>query len=99
MNTRRARGARGNRERQKVWQDVGDGEASVGRWYANRSTSSSPLAHFFWMDDDGKAQLQEAALPWKLSLVVVPSNCCTVAGDIYKRRRRITMVASRRRRV
>ena len=84
------------RERQKVWQEFGEQRCPQGRRYANRPTS--PLAHF-WIDDDGKAQLQEAALPWELSLVVVPSDCSTVAGDIFKRRRRSTMVASRRRRV
>ena len=52
------------RERQKVWQEFGEQRCPRGRRYANRSTS--PLAHF-WIDDDGKAQLQEAALPWKLS--------------------------------
>ena len=40
------------------------GEASVGTPVStrNRSTSPGSLAHF-WIDDDDKAQLQEAALP------------------------------------
>ena len=45
------------------------------------------LLIFFWIDDDGKAQLQEAALPWKSSLAHPPDpvlndyncgSCCKI---------------------